>query len=331
MWDHRRRHLLLRNIRLSPGFVSGMVIVLSLVAFAACSEPVAPTQTVAPTVTVTAPPSATPAPTWTPTPIPTTTPSPPGSLEIVWPDTVSPLDPLPVEVVIVPPPGIAMRAQVEVTVMDPEAQVYTILELTEQEGNRYRAPRALRLPLDSLPGYWWLIAHVTAPLPVAGDPARFFEVAPVVFRDLSEALPPAVTMRVPADFTEAVALGDPWAGGRVWTYRDGEVALWWVPGPTKAFLLSNALVVLEATYAEDARQDVAPSLSEALPIEWLGRPGFEFPEVWPAPNGGPGRVWVIQDNDYWLYVLRVRGVGTDAIPALHEEIVKTFAFVEATD
>jgi hypothetical protein len=328
---HRRHHRPLLNHSGRPVLGLGLIIALSLVALAACAEPVVPppTATLGPTATFT--PTATPAPTWTPTPTPTATPIPPARLEVQRPEVTTPLNPVPVEALLEPPPGMDLQARVSATVMDPEAQVYATFELTAREGDRYRAPDALVLPLDPLPGYWWLIVHVDAPVPVIGDPALFFEIPSVAYRDLSESLPVGVTMHVPEDFAEVAAWGDTWAGGRVWAYRYGEVALWWVPGPTKAFFASNALVVLEATYTEDTRWEMMPALSEALPTEWQGRPGFEFPEVWPGVDGGLGRAWVIQDTNYWLYVLRVRGVATEQLPVLHEEIAKTFSFVEASD
>jgi hypothetical protein len=327
--DHRRHRQALCALFGSPGFISGLLIVLSLVTLVACSDPEAPARTPEPTATLT--PTATPSPTPTPTPTPTATPVPPAQLTLRWPETVSVFEPVPVEVLLEPPSGSAIEAQIRATVMDPKNEVYATFELTEREGDLYRSPDLLRLPFDALPGAWWFFVHVSAPVPVVGDAALFFHIAPIVYRDLSDVLPPGVTIEVPVDFTEVVAQGDLWAGGRVWQYGDGEVALWWVPGPVEDFLVSNALVVLEATYDAHGRLDALPSPLEALPVEWQGRPGFEFPEVWPVPDGGHGRAWVIQGSDYWLYVLRVRAVGTPAISTFHEEIAKTFAFVEVTD
>ncbi len=224
-----------------------------------------------------------------------------------------------------PPPGVNAAARIGATVMDPEAQVYASFSLSERDGNVYRSPELLQLPLEPLSGYWWLIVHVDSGLQVVGDPALFFGVDPVVFRDLTGTLPSAVTMQVPVGFDEVVAQGDPWAGGRVWAHGGGEVALWWAPGPTEDLAVSNALAILESTYAADPRGSDPPTVSEFLPIDWQGRPGFAFPETWPGSGGGPGRAWVIQGPDYWLYVLRVRGTGIDHIPSLNEAVAETFA------
>ena len=308
----------------------GWVVVVLVVALAACSTP-ASTPTLEPTATSLPTATVTPAPTTTPTPTPTATPVPPARLELRWPETVSVLAPVPIEVVLEPPAGSDIQAEIKATVMDPTAQVYATFELSEREGHLYRSPDSLRLPFDPLPGAWWFYVQVSAPVPVVGDAALFFHIAPIENRDLSEVLRPGTTIGVPVEFDEVIAQGDTWAGGRVWRYEQGEVALWWVPGPAEALTDSNALVVLEATYDGHGYHDGAPSPLEFMPMAWQGRSGFEFSEIWPEPEGGHGRAWVIQGDDYWVYVLRVRAVGTPAMPTLHEEIAKTFAFVEASD
>ncbi|MCD6286530.1 MAG: hypothetical protein J7M39_11520, partial [Anaerolineae bacterium] len=199
-------------------------------------------------------------------------------------------------------------------------------------GDRYGSPEALQLPLEPLSGYWWLIVHAETQLPVEGTPALFFEIEPVIYRDLTGTLPSGVTLRVPADFREVVAQGNQQAGGRVWQHQDGEVGLWWAPGPTEVLLLSNALVALEATHTADSdargRSDVVPAPVEYFETEWQGQQTFEFPEIWPEPDGGPGHAWVIQGPDDWLYILRVRALGWETLPSLHVEVASTFTFVQ---
>jgi hypothetical protein len=259
--------------------------------------------------------------------VPTATPIPPAELAVRWPDTVSPLTPVPVEAVLAQPPGVQAHAEISATVMDPEAQVYATFDLVSEGSGLYRSADPLQLPLEPQPGYWWLIVHVSSQLPVIGDPARFFQTSPVAYRDLN-GLPADVQMRVPAAFTEVLAQGDAWAGGRVWVFGDGEVALWWAPGPTEELLLNNALVMLESAHAADPRNEELPSLSEATPTTWQERPAFEFPERWPGSDGGPGRAWVIQGPDLWLYAVRVRALGVEEVPSLHAEVARTFGFPE---
>ncbi|MGC9467647.1 MAG: hypothetical protein ACP5HS_03585 [Anaerolineae bacterium] len=306
-------------------FVCGLLLLMLM----GCGTPAGPTVTPAPTRTAT--PTPTPAPTWTPTPTPTATPIPPAHLEVLWPAMVSPLTPMPIEAALVPPPGLDVRAELSATIMDPEAGVYATYDLAKQEGHRYRAQKMLQLPLEPMPGYWWLIVHVESELPTVGDPARFFEVEPVAFRALTSTLPAAVSLKIPTAFQEVVAQGDTAAGGRVWRHGEGEVSLWWAPGPTEALLVSNALVALEASYAADARYEAFPAPPEAVPVVWDGRPGFEFAESWSDPDPGPGRAWVLQGADHWLYILRIRALGRDDIPPLHEEVAQTFTFVEQID
>jgi len=304
-------------------------VILVILVLTACGAPAVPA---VPTALPTTPaPTVTPAPTWTPTPSPTPTPVPPARLTIDWPASVSPLSPVPLAVSLMPPAGMSANATITATVMDPDARVYGTFALTERRGVRYSAPEGLLLPFRPLPGYWWLIVHVESDLPIVGDPAVFFEPAPVLLRDLSGMLPPAITLQVPQAFAEAVSQGDVGAGGRVWTYGRGEVGLWWAPGPAEALTVSNALVLLEATHAADGRFEAPPAPSEAVPATIQSAPAFEFPEVWPGSAGGPGRSWVIQGADHTLYVLRVRALGSDAIPALHAEVAETFGFVEPAE
>ncbi|MGC9520699.1 MAG: hypothetical protein ACP5HG_02300 [Anaerolineae bacterium] len=311
-------------MHINPFFlVSVLLLALLAVGIGGCTA--VPTTAVQPTPSPT--PTSTPLPTWTPTPAPTPTPIPSAQLEIHWPDVVSPLTPQVLEVSLVPPPGLDANASISATIMDPEPSVYATFALTARAGNRFRATEALTLPLQPPSGFWWLIVHVDAELPVAGRNARYFEIAPVVFRELTGTLPSAVTMQVPEGFDEVLAQGDPYAGGRVWAHEAGEVALWWAPGPAEELLLHNAVTMLEATYAADSRSETSPAL-DALPTTWQGRTAFEFSETWPEPEAGPGRAWVIQGDDHWLYALRLRAVGQSEIPTLHRDVAQTFAFSE---
>ncbi|MBN1248865.1 MAG: hypothetical protein JXC32_14485 [Anaerolineae bacterium] len=311
--------------------LSIVLIIVLVISLGACATPAPQVVRVEVTATPTSGPSPTPLPTWTPTPTPTATPIPPAQVKALVPDVVSPLEPVAIEAVFVPPPGVSAGARLSATVMDPAAAVYAIFELSEREGDRYRSPEVLQLPLEPLGGYWWLIVHAETQLPVEGMPARFFEVAPVTYRSLTGTLPSGVNLRVPVDFLEVVAVGDQTAGGRAWQYGEGEVALWWAPGPAEALLLNSAVVALEATYTSDERFSAFPQPVEVVETAWQGHPAFQFPEQWPGPEGGPALAWVIQDPSAWLYILRVRAVGTDSVPELHRQIAETFSIVLEAD
>jgi hypothetical protein len=289
----------------------------------------APTTTLGPTQT--SAPTQTPTPVPTPTLIPTATPIPPVRLGIDWPSRVSPMTPLPVAVRWVVPPGLAGSARFSATVVDPEAKVYATFELTEQEGDRYFSPEMLHLPLEPMPGYWWLTVRVDSSLEHIGIPVFSFQAEPVTFRDLTGLLPRGVGLRVPEDFEEVLVQGDLVAGGRVWGYGQGEVGLWWAPGPTQNLLWNNALVMLEATYASDDRYALPSPPVEVVPLMWQGRTAFEFAEMWPDAEGGPGIAWVIQGADYRLYALRARAVGAAEIPAMLLDVAHTFGFPAASD
>ena len=289
----------------------------------------APTTTPGPTQT----PSPTETPTVVPTPtlVPTATPVPPARLGIDWPTRVSPMTPLPVAVRWVPPPGITGHAQFSASVVNPEAEVYATFELTEQDGERYFSSEMLHLPLEPMPGYWWLTVRVDSSLEHIGIPVFSFQAEPVAFRDLTTLLPRGAVLRVPEAFEEVLVQGDLVAGGRVWAYGQGEVGLWWAPGPTQELLWNNALVMLEATYAADDRYPLPAPPVEVVPLMWQGQTAFEFAEMWPEAEGGPGMAWVIQGADYRLYALRVRAVGASEIPALLVDVAHTFGFAAASD
>lgn len=318
------RYALIRSLSL-------LVVVFLMVALSACATPTPQIVRVEVTATVTPGPSPTPLPTWTPTPTPTPTPVPPAYLEVLVADVVSPLDPMVVEAVFVPPEGEVSDASLSATVMDPAANVHATFDLSERVGQHYQAPEALWLPLEPLAGYWWVIVHAETSWPVEGTPARFFEVAPLSYHNLTDTLPSGVTLHVPVDFQEVVSIGDQTAGGRVWQYGGGEVALWWAPGAAEELFLSNALVALEATYAADMRELTPPQPTTYIETQWQGLLAFEFPEVWPEEAGGPATAWVIQDVDHWLYILRIRAIGADLAPQLHRDVVETFSLASALD
>jgi hypothetical protein len=285
----------------------------------------APTATLGPTATPA--PSATPAPTSTPTVVPTATPVPPARLAIDWPSRVSPMTPLPVAVRWMPPPGITASAEFSATVVNPAGRIYATFALTESEGDRYFSPENLYLPLEPMPGYWWLTVHVNSPLERVGIPVFSFQAEPVVYQDLTSVLPGGASLRIPEGFEAVLEQGDAVAGGRVWSHGQGEVGLWWAPGPTEPLLWNNALVMLEATYTADDRYPPPAPPAEVLPREWQGQTAFEFAETWSGAGEGPGVAWVIQGADYRLYVLRVRAVGAVEVPALHLDVAHTFGFI----
>jgi len=299
-------------------------ICIALLLLAACCPSVP-----APTPAFTFVPTTTPTPNPTQTLVPTVTPIPPLALTIRWPAKISALQPIPIEVELVPPPGIAVSPKVNATVLDPDFRLYQSFVLSPQDGDLYVSADLLRLPLDPAAGDWWVVIYVESELEVRGERATSFRPAPVPFRDLTEVLPPGTDMHVPEDFAEVAAHGDRTAGGRVWRYGDGdaspygEVALWWAPGPVKPLRLNTAVVMLEATYGTDA-----PTVTGSEEIAWQGQTAFLFHETWPGPEGGPAKALVVQGPDYWLYVVRVRALGGESIPPLFHQIWETFTLTE---
>jgi len=283
----------------------------------------------APTPAFTFVPTATPTPIPTQTLVPTETPIPPLELTIHWPAKVSALQPVPIEVELVIPPGIGASAKVSATVFDPDFVIYQSFTLLPQDRNLHVSEDLLRLPLEPAAGDWYLLVDVESDFAVRGKRYKAFRPEPVPFRDLTEVLPTGTDMHVPEDFAEVAAHGDRTAGGRVWRYGDGdaspygEVALWWAPGPVKPLRLNTAVVMLEATYGTDA-----PIVTGSEEIAWQGQTAFLFHETWPGPEGGPAKALVVQGPDYWLYVVRVRALGSESIPPLFHQIWETFTLAE---
>jgi len=153
-----------------------------------------------------------------------------------------------------------------------------------------------------------------------GERARAFYLRPVSFRDLTQVLPKGVELRVPTDFAEVSAQGDQWAGARVWRYGDGEIGLWWAPGPAEPLQLHNAIMMLEATHPPEQ----PPRVLDVEEIEWGGQPAFRFREHWPGKEGGQAEALVTLGPDYRLLLLRVRATNGGAIPTLLHQIEETF-------
>jgi hypothetical protein len=233
---------------------------------------------------------------------------------------------VPIEVELVPPPGVSVTATVNTSVLGPEGLPWWTFDLLPREGNLYVADETLQFPLKPPEGDWRLVVYVQSTLEVEGKRELVFRPAPIRFRDLTDTLPAGVDVRVPQDFAEVVAQGDQWAGGRVWRYGGGELALWWAPGPIEPLLLNNAVVMLETTHDPET----PPRVLDVEDVEWQGQTAFLFHEEWPGAEEGPSEALVVQGPDYWLYVLRVRAVGSesDVIPPLLRQVWETFAFVE---
>lgn len=286
----------------------------ALLSLAACASASAPPTAAADSAPVSlATPSVSPAPA-------TATPIPPLTLLVHWPDQVSALQPTPIEVELLSLSDVPVIAVVRATVFDPRWSPYAQFDLTRREGGRYVSDDLLMLPLEPLTGDWRLVVDVSSAFDVEGERRVTFRPAPILFRDLSGVLPAGVSIRVPQAFEEVEALGDSTAGGRVWRYAGGEVALWWTPGPAEPLNLDTALVAAEATYGLDA-----PAVLDIEETAWQGQPAFRFREDWPG-EGESAEALVVQGPDQWIYVLRLRVLDSEALLPLFQQVRDTFAF-----
>jgi hypothetical protein len=322
-------HMTMRRKYLSPNYPH-LTTILLLILLVACA-PFAPavTPTLIATVTPTVTPSLTPTvlPTLTPSPTPTATPIPPQKLTIVWPEQVSALEPVSLEVKLQPPHGVQVTSSVRAVVIGPAGQYRWSMDLVPLGRNRYATEEPMQFPLEPPEGQWLLFVIVRSPLEVIGERNLVFLPEPIAFRDLTSVLPPGVDVRVPLSFWEVVTEGDQWAGARVWRYGDGEMGLWWAPGPAEPLLLNNALVMLEATHDPDRPPDVL-GVEET---EWQGLTAFRFLEDWPGVDGGPAEAIVVQGPDRSLYVLRIRAANSETILPLLRQVRETFALAEGGD
>jgi hypothetical protein len=297
-----------------------------LVALVACAPPtpvLIPTATAPATPAEIQTPTPSPTPPLTPSPQPTATPIPPLELDIDWPEHASALQPVPLEVNLVPPPGVTVTATVWATVRGPGGVPRWQIELAPRGGNLYAADEPLQLPLEPPEGRWLVVVYVQSSIPVIGERHVMFQPT-MLFHDLADALPAGAALRVPQDFVEVLAEGDQWAGARVWRYGNSELGLWWVPGPVEPLLLNNAITLLEATYNPQA----PATALDVEETEWQGQPAFLFREERSGTDGGPAETLVVQAPDYWLYALRVRSTGKEAIPAVFYLVRETFAFLD---
>ena len=310
--DKLKRHKFYR-------YLTAMLVIFVM---AACTPTLESIQLPDTVNTPTPKPSRTPLPTWTPTPVPTATPIPPANVRVNWPYAANALEPIPIEVEFIIPPGVAAEVRIEVSVMDPAAETYGVFHLNNRDGSRFYSDESLQLPLDPLGGYWFVIADIDTPLEVEGLPVKFFIPEQIHFRPIDDILPPRVRLRIPIAFSDISSQGDLFAGSRTWKHKDGQIGLWWAPGPTENLLLSNAVTMLEATFPADN----PPVIADVAETEWYGRMTFVVNLVW--PDGEPGVAWIVQDTDYWLYVLEIHALQGGKIPTLIEEVASTFRFTD---
>lgn len=294
-----------RKIRPALRGLSGLWILWALLLTACAST--APSPTPPPLLAPTASPA--PDPSLTPTSLPAVV------LTIRWPDEVSALEDIILQAEL---PGLAERdlsAQVRAQVVDPHHQVWWQSEM-EPVGDAYTALTPLHLPLDPSQGNWRLTVFIHTKIPVNGGRTILFQPAPVPLRDLRGQVREGVTLHIPQAFVGVRAGGDLVAGHLAWAGADGEVGLWWAPGPAEPLTQDVAQILVEATDPAGRGERL-----EVAPLEWAGRAAFRFREQWPE---GPGEVLVVQGADRWLYLLRIRALNRAAISPLLWDIQAGF-------
>ncbi|MGQ9521317.1 MAG: hypothetical protein ACUVTV_01145 [Anaerolineae bacterium] len=269
-------------------------------------------------------PSPTPTPSLTPPPsptIPAPTPLPPPSLPMTihFPATVSALEGVQVMVEL---PGLRERhpqAVIWAQVFPPGSrEPVWESRLDPAEGGMYISLRSLHFPLETVPGDWRLFIEVQSHIPIRGGRWFRFRQEPLPLWDLTGQVPGEVSLPVPQPFALVHQEGDLVAGSRIWQ-RDGErIELWWAPGPAGALTLDTAQMLEEATFP--MMETVEITSVEA--VTRGKRPGFRFYEQW---SDGPAEALLLQGSSRYLYLLRVRVSGRDALTPLLREIQAAMA------
>jgi len=210
---------------------------------------------------------------------------------------------------------------VQARVRDPLWQLHWHANLEPVGGGVYAAASTLHLPLDPLPGDWWLIVFIHTDAELSGEKTLRFRPQPVPLQELGERVRDGVRLHIPRAFVSGLAEGDPVAGMQMWRGPQGEVGLWWVPGPDEPLAQDTAQVAVDATLTAD----IAVDILEVEAVEWHGLSGFRFSERWPT---GPAETLVVRGPDHWLYVLRVQAHERDRIAPLLWDIQASFRVEE---
>ncbi len=277
----------------------------------------------------------TPAPTATPAPTPTATPIPQLHVTIAWPSAVSALAPIPLAAAVMPPANVTDPIHVRAVVLDPEGQIRRIADLYPLGNYQYAAEQPLLLALEPLAGDWRVIVTAASAQGARGRAEVVFQPMQLDARDLGDGLPAGVTLHIPRALFEVETHGDAWAGARVWRYNEGEISLWWAPGPIQVLQPDTAEIMLIATHPSDQR----PTVTASMATTWQGRPAYLFREQWGGATGSSwrgssatttdshaGEAWVMQAPNYQLFVLRIRGLQGD-IPPVLRALADTFSLV----
>lgn len=259
-------------------------------------------------------PTPTPSPAPSPTiPVPTPLPT-PLPLTIRFPETVSALEGVRVTVEL---PGLRERhpqAMVWAQVFPPGSREPVWESLLEPaEGGMYISRRSLYFPLETVPGDWRLFIEVQSHVPIRGRRWFRFRQEPLPFWDLTGQVPGEVSLLVPQPFALVHQEGDLVAGSRIWQRGGERIELWWAPGPAKALTLDIAQMLEEATFPMMATVEA----TSAEAVTRGKRPGFRFYEQW---SDGPAEALLLQGSSRYLYLLRVRVSGHDALTSLLREI-----------
>jgi len=235
-------------------------------------------------------------------------------MTIHFPETVSALEGVTVTVEL---PGLAQRdpgARVWAQVFPPGSREPVWESPLETAGDgMYVSARPVYFSLETVPGDWRLFVDVQSPVPVRGGRWVRFRQEPVPLWDLTGQVPGEVSVPVPQPFVPIQQEGDLVAGGRMWQRGGERIELWWAPGPVGVLTLDTAQMLEEATFPIMGTVEV----TSVEAVARGKRSGFLFREKW---TDGPAEALLLQGSSQYLYLLRVRVSGRDALTPLLREI-----------
>ncbi len=292
-------------------------IAIFLLILVACATPTTTPAIPSPTRSVI------PTPTALPSATPTLTPVPPLILQVHWPERVSALEPISMTLDLESSGDLDVTASITAAILDPEGNVYQQLRLysiAPTDDIHYAPEESFQLPLTASAGPWQLILGIQTPYSITGPLQRTFHPTALTFQNLSGTIRTGALISVPQAFKMTAIEGGLRSGKVTWQYQDQQLELWWLPGASEPLTYNQAVMALETTH--DPAAD--PTLLDFTEATWKELRAYQIHERWVAPQRSEAETWIIQGEDHWYYILRLRNLKGTALPTLLKMIGETF-------
>ena len=134
------------------------------------------------------------------------------------------MQPVPLAVEVVPPPGVEVTTSLSAVVRHPRAGLIYEAPLLPRDDTWFEAEEPLRLPLNPPPGTYRLIVLVDSNVHAVGDRVIFFNPAPIPFHDLApgsvDGIHEGMRLSVPLEYDHSCGIV------LIWTRRPGGEEFW---------------------------------------------------------------------------------------------------------